>query len=307
MSCQSNESITIGYQGMANPWKLLIQNKSFEKITDKTLQWKKFDSGAKVINAMASGDVDLAAMGSTPLATAVGKDLSLQVIWVLGIIGESEAFVTKPGIESFQDLKGKKIAVPFGSTCHYHLLVALEKNDIKVKDVEIYNLTPSSIVSSWKNDQVDAAFVWAPVLEEIKKTGKVLISSKDLAEKGDPTFDAFVGRKEFLKNNREFTALFLKEINQLHKKVRSEKWTETSQEVKEIASFIGSNPLDVYLALSGYQYPLREDQIGADLLGGGLHQALKKTSEFLKDQGKISEVKQSFDSFVTDEYAKASE
>ena len=56
MSVQAAE-VTIGYQQIYNPWKAAIADGKFEEATGYKINWKKFDSGAKVITAMASGDV----------------------------------------------------------------------------------------------------------------------------------------------------------------------------------------------------------------------------------------------------------
>ena len=51
------EPITIGYQLIYNPWKVAIDDGSFERATGREIRWRRFDSGAKVLTGMASGDV----------------------------------------------------------------------------------------------------------------------------------------------------------------------------------------------------------------------------------------------------------
>ena len=65
---QAEKEVTIGYQLIYNPWKVAIANGDFEKATGYKIDWRKFDSGAKVITAMASGDLQLALAGSSPIA-----------------------------------------------------------------------------------------------------------------------------------------------------------------------------------------------------------------------------------------------
>jgi len=302
-ACQE-DTITVAYQGMANPWKHLIQTQELNELSKSRISWKKFNSGAKIINAMASGDVDIAVLGSTPLATALGQGLPLKVVWVMGIIGESEALVSKNDINSISELKGKKVATPFGSTSHYHLLLSLKNEGIDPNSVEIFNLSPAGIVSSWKTGQMDAAYVWAPALEEIKKDGKVLITSLDLAKKGDPTFDAIAVREEFAKKSPEFLQKLLHKINDLHARLASEKWTKDSPEVKSISQFVGASTEDVMSSLNGYEFPLASKQASDSLLGGGLSSALLKTSKFLKSQDKIRKVQDDYSSFLDASFAK---
>ena len=68
---QAHNEVTIGYQGICNPWKWKIDDGSVEKATGYKINWRKFDSGGAVMNAMASGDVHVAVAGSSPIAAGV--------------------------------------------------------------------------------------------------------------------------------------------------------------------------------------------------------------------------------------------
>ena len=98
-------------------------------------------------------------------------------IFVVGLIGESEALVARngAGIEKVEDLVGKKVAVPFVSTTHYSLLAALKHEGVDPKSVEILNLRPPEIAAAWARGDIDAAYVWDPALGQIKTTGKVVL------------------------------------------------------------------------------------------------------------------------------------
>ena len=53
-----------------------------------------------------------------------------------------------------QDLRGKIIGVPFGSTTHYQLLYLLEKI-VKMPDVRVVDVKPSSLEASWLAGDID--------------------------------------------------------------------------------------------------------------------------------------------------------
>ena len=148
----------------------------YEKATGATIDWRKFDSGADVIAAIASGSVDIGYVGSSPLAAAASRELPIETIFVVGLIGESEALVARngSGIAKIADLAGKKVAVPFVSTTHYSLLAALKHEGVDPKSVEILNLRPPEIAAAWERGDIDAAYVWDPALGQIKTTGKVI-------------------------------------------------------------------------------------------------------------------------------------
>ena len=116
-------AVVVGYQSMLNPWKVGIQSGSFEQTTGRKIEWRKFNSGSEVITAMASGDVQIAVAGSSPIATAMSRGVEVSLFWIVEAIRENEALVARngSGIQSMEDLKGKTIGVPFASTTHYHL------------------------------------------------------------------------------------------------------------------------------------------------------------------------------------------
>ncbi|MDA8792982.1 ABC transporter substrate-binding protein [Bacteriovoracaceae bacterium] len=289
-SCQQEEKVTIGYQLMANPWKYLISTGQLDTIDGKKVEFKKFTSGAKVINAMASGDVDIAIAGSTPIAAGMSQGLDIKLLWILEIIGEAEALVVKDSINSISDLNGKKVGVPYGSTTHYHLMLALEEAGLSSADVEVLNLSPPAIVASWRKGEIDAAFVWAPALEDIKKEGKVLLSSKDMSDKGNPTFDGIIGNTSFISANGNFIKSFLNKIIDQHDLYNQTPWKEESKEVETVASFVGATKIDVANALKGYIFPNKTNHPTQKL-----NEILKSTATFLKSQGKIESVLDSYE------------
>ena len=92
------EPVTVGYQGMINPWKATIRSGAFEKATGREIEWRRFSSGSEVITAMASGDVHLAVAGSSPIATALSQGLDLRLIWIMEAIDTAEALVARKAV-----------------------------------------------------------------------------------------------------------------------------------------------------------------------------------------------------------------
>ena len=306
-------TVTVGYQGMLNPWKAAIENKRFAQVTGREITWRKFNSGAEVITAMASGDVDLAVAGSSPIATGMSRGLELELVWILEAIEANEALIARQGsgIETIQDLKGKTVGVPFASTTHYHLLFALEHNKIDTKDLKILNLQPDAIAASWAQDRIGAAFIWSPVLDQLKANGKVIVSSGELAKLGRPTFDGLIAQQAFAQQNPEFMAQFIGVIAAADADYRDNAaaWTPDSPQVQAIAKVTGAKAADVTQVLSQYQFPDLTRQVSSQWLGGGKNQgaakALADTAEFLKAEQKISEVLPDYSRYVNASYAQA--
>lgn len=307
-NAETQKTIHVGYQGMINPWKVGIQNGAFEKATGWKIEWRKFNSGSEVITAMASGDIQIAVAGSSPIATAMSRGVDVQLFWILEAIRDNEALVVQKdsGITDIQGLKGKTVGVPFASTTHYHLMVALQNHDIPPKEVKLLNLQPDAIMAAWSQKSIDAAFVWSPTLNEITKSGTVIKTSGELADLGKPTFDGMIVLKSFAASNPDFMNTFVSVIAQLDDDYRTHKdaWTPESTQVKAITAITGAKPADVAEVLAQYHFPNLEEQASETWLGGGAAAALHDTSVFLKSQKKISAVHDDYAPFINDQFVK---
>lgn len=297
-SIAADKEVTIGYQLVYNPHASAILDRTFEKATGYKIKWRKFDSGAKVINAMASGDVHISLAGSSPIAAGVSRGLDIELIYIYEDIASAEAMVVRngSGIVSPQDLKGKKLGVPFVSTTHFHTLFALEQFGINPKEVKILNMQPPAIAAAWERGDIDAAFVWDPALGSIKKTGKVLITSGTLSTWGKATFDGCVANKTWAAANPEFMVKYIKTLAEVDASYRDNPsaWTPDSRMAKNIIKQVGGNAKDVPGVLALYDFPSLEEQASDRWLGGGKNggaaRALFYTSEFLLKEKKLEKL-----------------
>jgi len=307
------KEVTFAHQDMINPFRALIAGGEIEKATGYKVNWRKFEGGGDVIRAMASGDVAIGEVGSSPAAAAASQGMDVQVIWILEDIGDGEQLVARngAGIAKVSDLKGKKVATPFVSTSHYQLLAALADAGLGQKDVQVLNLRPPEIAAAWERGDIDATFVWDPVLARVKQNGTVLLSSGDIAKKGKPTFDAIMVQRQWGEKNKAFVATLLKLIAGKDAEYVADKakWTADSQEAKLIGKIAGADAKDVPGALAEYSFPDLAQQASPAWLGGGKDalavKALADTSKFLKEQGRIAEVLPDYTKFVTSDYVEA--
>lgn len=188
------KSIRIAYQAFPSG-DLIVKNQGLleKALPDYEITWTKFDSGASINTAFVAGSLDIAAIGSSPVARGLSAPLNIpyQVAFVLDVAGDNEALVARngSGVTDVASLRGKKVATPFASTAHYSLLAALDKSGVKESELTIVDLEPQDILAAWTRGDIDAAYSWLPSLDELKKTGTVLITSRELAAGGKPTLD----------------------------------------------------------------------------------------------------------------------
>lgn len=255
---KNDKSVVIAYQTGIDPTKIAQAKGEYEKDSGNDIQWKKFDTGADVVNALASGDVDIGNIGSSPVAAAASRDLPIEVFFVAAKLGSSEALVVnnKAGIQSPADLKGKTIAVPFVSTAHYSLLSALKHWNIDESEVKIINLRPPEISAAWERGDIDAAYVWEPALSKLLVSGKSLADSKQVADWGAPTYDVWVVRKDFAEKKPEFLKSFVQtSLNTINEYQQDpEEFKNNTEYLARISELTGSNAKDIPLLLSGNIY-----------------------------------------------------
>ncbi len=195
-------TIRVGYQTFPSG-DLIVKNNRWleEALPDYNIKWTKFDSGADVNTAFIAKELDFGALGSSPVARGLSAPLNIpyKVAFVLDVAGDNEALVVRngTGINTIAELKGKRIATPFASTAHYSVLAALNQNGLSASDVQLVDLQPQAILAAWERGDIDAAYTWLPTLDQLRKTGKDLITSRQLAKDGKPTLDLGAVSDEF--------------------------------------------------------------------------------------------------------------
>ena len=304
----AQKTVTFAHQDMIVPLRTVMESGELEKATGYKINWRMFGGGGDVIKAMASGDVQLGEAGSSPITAAASQGQDIQLFWILDDIAGAEALIARKGsgINSIKDLKGKKVAVPFVSTAHYQLLAALQHSGVNPKDVNILNLRPPEIGAAWERGDLDAAFIWDPVLSKIKGNGTVLADSTSIGKLGYPTFDGIIVNKKWASENQAFMVALVKALAKADADYRANKakWGVDSPQAKAIAKWTKAEVKDVPATLALYTFPTAEEQLGPKWLGGGAAKAMKDTAAFLKEQGRITDLKPDYSAFVTTEYIR---
>ncbi|AEV83439.1 glycine/betaine ABC transporter substrate-binding protein [Actinoplanes sp. SE50] len=292
----SKKAIRIAYQAFPSG-DLIVKNQGLleKALPDYKITWTKFDSGASINTAFVAKSVDIAAIGSSPVARGLSAPLNIpyQVAFVLDVAGDNEALVARngTGITDVAGLRGRKVATPFASTSHYSLLAALDQAGVKESEVTIVDLEPQDIQAAWTRGDLDAAYTWLPSLDEIKKTGKVLISSRQLATAGKPTLDLGVVSTPFAGAHPEAVDAWRKVEAQALNTIA----TDPAAAAKAVGAELNLSADDaahqlqqgVFLKPADISSP---DWLGTDGKVGKIADNLVSAAEFLKSQQKIDAV-----------------
>jgi len=302
------ENVIIGHFGNPTPMQVARAEGRFDAATGWTIEWRQFGSGTEVIAAMASGDVQLSELGSSPLSIGTSQGLEIQLFMIAEGLGTAESMIaTKAsGITKLEDVKGKRIAVPVGSTAHYSLMGALAHVGIAEADVTIVNLPADQIAAAWDSGQVDAAFIWEPVQNQILQTGTFIVGADQTAAWGFPTFDGWVVNTEFAAAHNDQMVAFAKTLNEVNASYLADPaaWTADSDPVKKIAEITGAAPDQVPGILKGFTFIPLADQLSPAWMGGAAAN-MKTTADFLVKAGRIDAAIEDYSAFVNTAIAEA--
>lgn len=282
------ERLVIGYQAIPNGDLVVKHNGWLERALPNTkIEWKLFDSGGSVNEAVAAKSIDIGLAGSSPVSRGLSQPLAYQVPWIHDVIGSAEALVVKPAITDIKGLEGKTIATPLASTSHYSLLAALADAGVDQSKVKVIDAEPDDIFAAWKRGDIDGAYVWNPNLDKIVKDGgKLLIDSAALAKKGKTTYDLAVATNDFASKYPEALQTWVEQQDKAVKLYRSdeEAWATA------VGAELNLDVADVKSQAKGLIFLDASEQIGADYLGGGLATNLFAAAEFNKELDQIPSV-----------------
>ena len=290
------KNLRIAYQAFPSGDLIVKDQRLLEKaLPDWKITWSKFDSGADINTAFIGKSVDIAAIGSSPVARGLSAPLNIpyQVAWVLDVAGDNEALVARngSGITTLADLRGKKVATPFASTSHYSLLAALAQNNIPESSVKLLDLQPPDIQAAWTRGDIDAAYTWLPSLAEIQKTGTTLITSKQLAADGKPTLDLGVTSTKLATEHPEVVAAWRRAEATALNTIKNDPAAASTA----VGRQLGISPAEAATQLKAgiFLTPTEvasPDWLGTDSGAGQVADNLFDAATFLKAQKKVDSV-----------------
>jgi NitT/TauT family transport system substrate-binding protein len=260
-------------------WYLVKEKGFFEKNgVNVELVW--FPVYSDSLSALATGKVDANSQTLSDTLAPASKGIPLKAVLVNDNSFGGDGIVVKPGIQSLQDLKGKKVATELGTVDHLLMLTALNKSGMQEKDVNYVNMTVNDAGPAFIAGNLDAAVLWEPFLSKsiAEGKGKLLFSSKDT-----PGLipDLLVFKEDFTKKRPDDVK---KILNAWFDAV--DYWKKNPEESLEIMAKAAETPLEEYksgvdsVKIFSVEDNLKAFQKGEDF--SSLHFTGQKTAEFLK-------------------------
>lgn len=161
------DDITVGYIADSNGSMLMA-------VAEKEDLWAKhglnvktqtFTNGPLQIQALGTNDLDFGYIGFGALwlpMTGKAKVVAIQSL------GKADRVIAQPGITSMEDLRGKKVGVPEGTSGDTILGLALAAAGMTVDDIDRIPMDPPTAISAFASGQIDAAGLWYPHVDTIR-------------------------------------------------------------------------------------------------------------------------------------------
>jgi sulfonate transport system substrate-binding protein len=165
---QDNAEVRVAWFRVGHTAPLYVLSRFAEKrgVKVNLIEFKRY---ADARTAVASGDLDLAAVGPQDVAFAVAAG-SRDVIGVAGLAALGDCLVIRKGVDvkSWSDFKGLRVAVGAGSIAWTKFVAALVESDVPYADVKIANIAGggANYIGAMQRGDVDGFVVWQPFCAE---------------------------------------------------------------------------------------------------------------------------------------------
>ena len=197
------DSITIGYQLIPNG-DLIVKHEGWLEEAfgpDVDIEWKLFDSGGAVNEAVIAGGIDIGLAGSSPVSRGISNGIEYQVPWIFDVIGEAEALVVRAdaGIADIADLRRqdrRHARSPRRRTtaCSPRWRVPASTRPTSTSSMPSPTRSTPRGRTATSTPPTCGTRTWP---SSIADGGTVLITSADLAAEGKTTYDLAVVTNDF--------------------------------------------------------------------------------------------------------------
>lgn len=210
--------------------------------------WEDYTSGPPITSQMLAGKLDIGVMGDYPLLVNLARfqetnSLRSVIVSMTGYnmngSGNSIVVPADSPIYRFEDLKGKRVSVPFGSAAHGMLLKALVDRGLNQDFFTLINQAPPIGATSVQEKKIDAHADFCPwgELMEFKGFGRKIF---DGSQTSVAYLHGAVVRKDFLEKYPEIVVAYLKAVVEANEWItknpeeatsKQEQWTSIPKEV----------------------------------------------------------------------------
>ncbi|PWJ20823.1 ABC transporter substrate-binding protein [Jannaschia seohaensis] len=296
------DEITVAYfLEWPMPFQYAKVNGTYEEEMGVGINWVAFDTGTAMSAAMASGDVQLAvSQGVPPFVVAASAGQDLKIVDVAVSYSDNDNCVVAEALEidkdTTADLEGKRVAVPIGTAAHYGFLSQMNHFGVDVTTMEVVDMAPAEGAAALAQGSLDMACGWGGALRRMKEHGNVLLTGAEKEELGILVFDVTSAPADFVAENPDLVAKFLKVTADANAMWNSGENTEEMLAV--IAEDAGMELEATRDTIATFVFPSVEAQLSERWLGGAAQNFMKGVAGVFAEAGSIPAALETYEDAV---------
>lgn len=182
-------------------------------------EWKEFQSGPLVNEAVAAGEADMGFMADLPAVIAKASGQEIEIVSNVAYGEKGLAVLIKPDsdIKSVADLKGKKVAYAAGSYAQHLLALLLDKEGLSLNDVESVNLGAGDQPAALAGGEVDAIVIWEQYISKLTSDGTAKVLADGTGVKRGNMITYFV--TDYAEKHPLIVEAYIKALNKANKEL----------------------------------------------------------------------------------------
>lgn len=290
-SAASAQELTVGYfLEWPMPFQYAKAEGMYEEALGMPVNWRAFDTGTAMSAAMASGDVQLSVSQGVPpfvVATSAGQDLT--IVDVAVSYSENDNCVAAEALEidktNAKELEGKKAAVPLGTAAHFGFLNQMNHFGVDVSTMDVVNMAPPEGAAAIAQGAIDLFCGWGGSLRRAKEHGNVLLTGAEKEELGILVFDVTSGPADYVAENGDVVAKFLKVTADANAM-----WADEANRDEMLPVIAKDSGMDVEATaatIDTFVFPPVDEQLTEKWLGGGAQEFMKGVADVFVEAGSI--------------------
>ena len=282
--------LTVGYfLEWPMPFLAAKESGAYSEALGIPVNWVSFDTGTAMSAAMASGDVHISvSQGVPPFVVATSAGQNLQIVDVAVSYADNDNCVVRSDLEITKDnagdLSGKKAAVPLGTAAHYGFLKQMDHFGVDISTIEVVDMAPPEGAAALDQGSVDMACGWGGSLNRMKEAGNILLTGAEKQDLGILVFDVTSAPAEFVAENPELVAKFVKVTADANAQ-----WAENPSDemLATIAKESGMDEDATKASLDTFEFPPIDQQLSEAWLGQNAAEFMKGVADVFVEAGSI--------------------
>ncbi len=201
-SCQSNDTTPLRVGSNVWPgYEPLYLAQDLGYYPNSSIQVVAFPSATEVSRAFRNGELDIAALTLDETFLMAETNPDIRIILVTDVSNGADVLLAKPGIDTLQGLKGKRVGAEATALGGYMLARALGKGGVGLSEIQLVSLGGAEHEGAFKQGLVDAIVTFEPTRSKLLDRGaKIIFDSSQIPGE---IVDVLVTRQSLLEQRQE--------------------------------------------------------------------------------------------------------